>query len=234
MLMGVGMKCFFDSRRKLGWSPVQILRYFFLRGFVFLLLEILVYNGNYSFFRLVDDRWSGWSIDLSALWALGWSMIIGALVLMLQICLNEKSINPNWPRLSGRGGDMALVFLIFLINITTELLIPSQRVESNVNEITAILFISRVYPYPDPSPDLFVQYPILPWFSVVLIGFLLAQPLREKDSQVIGRVGVLLVAIFVFLRLAWFYDIFDFGNLRQKPTGDEEAWNSYYGFFLSL
>jgi uncharacterized membrane protein len=70
-LMGVGMVLFARSRRERGWSTVEILKHFWIRGALLVALQLLIVN------RAWEMSPGGWGINIyiGVLVALGGTMI---------------------------------------------------------------------------------------------------------------------------------------------------------------
>ena len=78
--MGVGMVLFANSRRERGWSTLDLLKHFWIRGGLLIALQLLIVN------RAWEMSPGGWGINIyiGVLVALGGSMIIGSLLLGLK------------------------------------------------------------------------------------------------------------------------------------------------------
>jgi uncharacterized membrane protein len=187
-LMGVSMLLFARSRRERGWSQWAITRHFMIRGGLLMALQLLIVNRAWE---LSPGGW-GLKIYIGVLFALGGSMILGSLLL--------------WIR------PMALLGLTAVLVVGTELLTPDPSLwNKGFSPPHRLLLI------PGGDPELWVNYPMLPWLELVSFGILFGHWLVENARRAFERalkLGGGLLLLFLVLR---YRD--GFGNLRPR-TGD--------------
>jgi uncharacterized membrane protein len=184
-LMGIGMALFVHSRRKRGWSKWAITRYFLIRGVMLIALQLLVVN------RAWELSPEGWGVGLyfGVLVALGSGMILGSLLVWLR------------PRY--------LLGLALILFVGAELLSPDpSQWGPNFSLPVSVLLVSA------GGNGWWVNYPILQWLELVVIGLAFGHWLAEDPQRAFRRAlalgGGFLLA-FVVLR---FLD--GFGNIRPR------------------
>lgn len=185
-LMGVGMLLFAKSRMRQGWSRWTIIRHFFIRGVLLMLLQFVLVN------RAWELSPGGWGLDsyVGVLFALGGTMILGSFFLWLQ-----------------PGYLLALTIGLFL---GTELLHPDPGVWSSANPaLIDLLFLST-----GGNLSLWSNYPILPWLELVTFGLVFGYWLDEDSNQAFNRglwLGIGFLTTFILVRL-----LDGFGNIRPR------------------
>lgn len=130
-LLGVGMVLFAMSRRQQGWSKGQIMRHFVVRGTLLILFQFFVENPAW------ETTPTGY---IGVLYALGWAMLIGSLLLHL---------SARW-----------LTGLSVLLVVLTELLLPDAG--SGFVEYALAL---RLWLLPGHTQETLVLYPVMPWLG---------------------------------------------------------------------
>ncbi|GMQ78352.1 MAG: heparan-alpha-glucosaminide N-acetyltransferase domain-containing protein [Anaerolineae bacterium] len=187
-LMGIGMLLFSQSRSEKGWAKWRIMRHFWLRGVLLILLQLLIVNRAWE----LSPDW-GLNIYFGVLFALGGAMILGSFLLWLKPSM--------------------LLFLTLFLFIGTELIHPDPGQWGSLNNDLANLLL--VLPAGDNT--LWVNYPILPWFELVVFGMFFGHWLIAGDEKAYRR-GLILGIVFLllFLLLRW---LDGFGNIRPK-AGD--------------
>ncbi len=194
LLMGAGIVLLARARQKTGWNRASISLHLVLRGGLLIALQFLVVN------RAWELSPGGWDLEIyvGVLFALGGGMIAGALFLWL------------------RPGILLLVFIVLLLG--TELLTPAP---GQWNETFSTL--SRLLLVPGGDLRLWVNYPILPWLELVVLGTVLGHWLtkdpQELTRQALGGGGAFLL-LFLALR-----GLDGFGNIRPR------AGSSWIDFF---
>ena len=183
-LMGVGMALFTISRQKRGWTRLQIVRHFLLRGLVLIGLQLLVVN------RAWELTSGGWGIEwyFGVLYALGGAMILSSALLWLK---------PH-----------TLIGLSLALLIGTELLVPDPLTWGQNYHILQNLFFFAG----GNTPGYWVNYPILAWLELAVFGLAFGQLLaqdREKTFRLAAGLGALFLILFSVLR-----GLDGFGNLR--------------------
>ena len=192
-LMGAGMFLFADARRRQGWTEPAILRHFWVRGALLILLKLLIINRAWE---LTPGGWSGFSLYIGVLFALGGAMIVASLFLRLKpACL------------------LALAIVLF---VGTELLSPNPDAwgpaRLNLPNLMNALWLK---PGGVPEIDLWVNYPILPWLELVVLGILFGRWIAATPKQALDRawlIGVAFLLAFVAIR-----SLNGFGNIRPRP-----------------
>ncbi len=153
-LMGAGMTLFTLSARRQDWSKWAFLRHFWLRGFILLVLQLLLVNRAWE--------WSpgGWQpeIYIGVLFALGLTMILGSLLLWL---------SARW-----------LLVMSVVIVVGTAVFFPtSTPLYQSRLLIPGILFL------PGGDQTLWINYTILPWLGLVTFGMAYGHSLKRDASQ---------------------------------------------------
>lgn len=189
-LMGVGMVLLASSRQRRGWSRWRIMRFFWIRGLLLILLQILIVN------RAWELSPGGWALDSYAgvLFALGGTMIIGSFLLWLR-----------WQPL------LVLTAVLFL---GTELTHPDPAAWANLNPGKAEL----LFFVPGGDLSLWSNYPILPWLELVTFGLVFGIWLRDDSQKAYRwglRLGLIFLLAFMILRL-----LDGFGNIRPRAGDD--------------
>jgi len=196
LLMGVGMVSFAISRRERGWSHWAIVRHFLIRGTVLIALQLLLVN------RAWELHPSGWGIEIymGVLVALGGSMILGSLLLRLK------------PRY--------LLALAVALAVGAELLSPDPASWGQAyHPIVQTLLI------PGGSPEFWVNYPVLQWLEMAVLGMIFGYWLAEDAGTAYRRalmIGVTLIPVFVAVRY-----LDGFGNIRPR-------WGNGWMDFLNV
>ena len=185
LLMGAGMVLFACARRQAAWSRRSISRQLVLRGGLLIALQFLLVN------RAWELSPGGWEpeIYVGVLFALGGTMILGALLLWLQ------------PRI-------LLVVTVVLV-LGTEILTPTPgRWAEEFSTLSRLLLV------PGGDLRLWVNYPILPWLELVVFGMIYGHWL-VNDPRVASRRALLCGAIFILISVA-LRGLDRFGNIRPR------------------
>lgn len=174
-LMGIGMHFFTQTRLQIGWSRWAVIRHFWLRGLLLIVIQLLIVNR-------VWELSIGWDIDiyLGVLFALGGSMILASLFLWLK---------PAY-----------LLVLAAALFVGTELIHPDPTQWGKINSSLADILMLR----PGGDSSIWSNYPILPWLELVIFGMLFGHWLMN-NSQLAYRRGLILGGSFLaaFLLLRW-------------------------------
>jgi uncharacterized membrane protein len=173
-LMGIGMTLFASSRRKWGWSKWAVIRHFWIRGGLLIVLQLLVVN------RAWELSPGGWALDvyIGVLFALGGTMILGSALLWLK---------PKY-----------LLGLTVVLVLGTELLSPDP---GQWNQ--AFSTLHRLLLVPGGNLALWVNYPILPWLELVTFGIAFGHWLVDAPRIAFDRalkLGAAFILIFLVLR----------------------------------
>jgi uncharacterized membrane protein len=200
-LMGAGMILFAASRRGLGWQEGRIIRFFIVRGFLLVGIEMFFINitwlmgmlSSKAEFQSMGPGGGGDTrIAFLVLSALGFSMIFSSLLLRL--------------------GPAILLFLGTALTLFVQFAIPGP-------ESVGTLFhpLLRVLLIPGQTGSLSVMYPILPWFGICCLGMgfgrLLLQD-RRRAFRYALYAGMVSIALFVVLR-----SLGGFGNFHAPEAG---------------
>lgn len=173
-LMGVGMVLFANSRRERGWSTLELLKHFWIRGGLLIALQLLIVN------RAWEMSPGGWGINIyiGVLVALGGTMIIGSLLLGLR------------PRY--------LIGLTIVLALGTELLVPDPNAGMpEMSPIGRLLYLSG------GDADFWVNYPILAWLELVTLGMVFGNWVAKSPAKAFRGalyIGLAFLAAFVVIR----------------------------------
>jgi uncharacterized membrane protein len=196
-LMGLGMSLLARARSRQGWSHWAILRHFWLRGILFVVLQLLVIN------RAWELSPAGWSIQvyIGVLFALGSTMILGSVL---------WSLKPTY-----------LLVIAAALLVGTELLVPHPNLWGpGMGVVRLIWLVPGGRQLGTDGPWLWVNYPILPWLELVVFGLAFGQWLEVESSDSTRQVrayrralliGMGCLAAFVAVRY-----LGGFGNLRPR------------------
>jgi uncharacterized membrane protein len=169
LLAGVGIGILVDRRGRKGLSRVLV-----TRGLWLLVLELVITPVGWEFglppvplFALV-------------LWALGWSMILMALLVHL-------------PR-------RVVLALALLITLSHNLLDPVSP--ATMGSFAGVWHMLHVPGFLVPDV-LFVAYPLIPWVAVMALGYVLAAAYRwdeHRRRRLLTLAGLAAIAVFLVLR----------------------------------
>jgi uncharacterized membrane protein len=196
LLMGAAMALFAHSRQERGWTRVEIIRHFLIRGGALILLQLLVVNRAWE---LTPGGW-GIQIYIGVLFALGANMILGSLLLWL---------NPVY-----------LLGLTGLLVVGMELAVPDPSLWGPGMSLPTLLFL-----LPGGTSGsagkllLWSNYPALQWMELVIFGIVFGRWLVEDPRKAFGRawkLGMALLAAFFVVR---YFD--GFGNIRPRLS---DSW----------
>jgi len=214
-LMGASMILFTDSRRQIGWADRRITRFFALRGFILIVLQLLLENpawaiGMFSGTTHTAKPPGGGEMILlhfGVLYALGATMIFWSFLL--------------------RFSSAVFVPLSVVAILATQSLIPSA-------DDSAFLYSPglRLLLIPGQTGIWQVFYPFLPWLGVTGLGLVFGRLIRQNrnrayQSALIGGTAFLLY--FTVLRTLGNFGDFhthgsgwiDFFNLTKYPPSLE-------------
>jgi uncharacterized membrane protein len=184
-LMGVGMSLFVYSRRQRGWSRWAIVQHFVIRGAVLIALQLFLVN------RAWELSPSGWGIRVyvGVLAALGSGMILASLLVWLK-----------------RGYLLALLLILF---VGTELLTPAPSLwGARFPMLMSVLLV------PAGRDGWWVNYPILQWLDLVVLGLVFGQWLAADPRKAYHRALALGGSCVVGFAAIRFLD--SFGNIRPR------------------
>lgn len=175
-LMGVGMLLFAGSRRKKGWSMLQILRHFWIRGTLLIALQFLIVN---RIWKMASPPFPDTYVGV--LVALGGTMILGSLFL--------------------RFKPVHLAMLSLVLFLGMELTHPDPSQWGRIFDMP----LGLIFGYSGGSGGLWVNFPILPWLELVPFGMLFGHWLCNDRRGAVRRgliLGVAFLLLFVPLRVA--------------------------------
>jgi uncharacterized membrane protein len=187
-LMGTGATLLASRRAEEGWKPRRIRRHLLLRGVLLIVLQLLVVN------RAWELTPGGWRIEVyvGVLAALGAAMLVAAWL---------PEVKPLVLLIPGAG-----------LLAATELLTPAvSRWTDPFHPILRLLLI------PGGSNALWVNYPLLPWLGLTLLGLAFGGWLKRnpaRSSRHTLWIGLGALVVFAALRLGN-----GFGNIRARTSG---------------
>ena len=173
-LMGAGMALLTCARQQQGWSRWAILRRFWLRGALLIVLKFLLVN------RAWELAAGGWGLRVYAgvLFGLGAAMLLGSLLL---------EVKPGY-----------LFLLAIALAVGTELWTPAPGSWGNSAPVLVRLLL-----LPGGDQSLWVTYPVLPWLGLVAFGIGFGHWLVKDTRKTLDRaltLGVAFLVLFVVLR----------------------------------
>ena len=185
-LMGVGMLLFAESRKSRGWSKLKIWRYLWIRGALFIALQLCVVNRAWALSP------HGWGIQIywGVLASLGGGMILGSLFVWLP-----------WQALAG---------IAVALFIGMEFTHPNPAQWGTLDEVPLGLLLG----FSGGTPRLFSNYPVLPWLELVVFGLLFGRWLLVDRKNAYRRalwLGLGFLIAFVVIRA-----LDGFGNIRPR------------------
>lgn len=199
-LMGVGMVLFANSRRKQGWTDFQIMKHFWLRGLILIILQLFIINRIWEMYPGGFYPWPYFGV----LYALGGAMIIGTILLRLPI----KFLIP-----------IGIIFVFFtefnsygslgFDEILTLDFVPYTPLFDQSSEVL-LFFIAR------GNNLIWVNYPILAWMKVLILGFIFGNWFVINPTKAYKRslyVGIAFLISFILIRL-----LNGYGNSYPMPT----------------
>ncbi|KAI9092621.1 hypothetical protein DFS34DRAFT_632513 [Phlyctochytrium arcticum] len=228
MTMGCGILLFTMSRRKLGWKWSSIIRHFFIRGLVLVIVNFAMT--------------AGYGILLTVLFALGVDMFLGACILALETAATERlaakleSRNPDADSAASdphkKAAFVSISFYALFAAVITSLssiYTPTpEHTADNYNIVWRTLFLP--FPKNDKSA-VYDLYPPVPWLGMVLWGIMLQRlitvlKLRSRDTAILHlALGTILWIIFIPVRLINGFGNINPGQLHPSPR------HSFINFF---
>lgn len=204
-LMGIGMILFADARHRAGWEEGRITRFFVIRGFLLIFLQLFVEDPAWILGTLsagpgvmvirgggVPGGGSDGMIYLGVLFALGGALVFWAFV---------------------RRASFWFIGLISLATgLVTQLVIPGP-------DHAAALYppLVRLLVIPGHTDIWQIFYPMVPWLGVTGLGLLFGKFLkgnRDRTGRVAGWTGLGFFVLFVIVRATG-----GFGNLHEVSAG---------------
>lgn len=193
LLMGAGMMLFASARTKLGWTRGSIVRHFFTRGAILILLQLLVENPAWIWGTGGPLTFMDVPIYLGVLYGLGGAMILSALLL--------------WSE------TRVLLSISILLLAGTEV-----AVRSFTGTLLNMTPLAQMLLLPGNTPQFSVLYPVLPWLGVTTLGMAFGKWFVENPENAYRRalyLGAAFLVVYVPLRT-----LNGFGNIRaQVGTG---------------
>jgi uncharacterized membrane protein len=184
-LMGVGMALFAQSRQKAGWTRWAVVRHFLVRGALLIAIQLLIVN------RAWELSPQGWHLRwyFGVLVALGGGMILGSILVWLK----------PW----------CLILTGLVLMISMEVATPSPDRWGTVSLLAVNLLL-----VPGGAGKVWVNYPILQWLELVVVGLAFGLWLAADSKRAYRRalaLGGLCLSGFFVLRL-----VNGFGNIRPR------------------
>ena len=206
-LMGVGMVLFAGSRRQRGWGEGRIARHFVLRGFLLIVVEVLVVNPAWVLGSFASEQSSGaipgggelGFFPVGVLAALGAAMVSAAFL--------------------ARFRAPSLLLCAVVILIACQALLPSADEVAELHPLTARLLLVA-----GQTDFLIVIYPVAPWLGVSLLGMAWGHAIRASPERALAGclpVGLLALLAFVAVRANG-----GFGTYHPAPGDDWMAFLS--------
>jgi uncharacterized membrane protein len=197
-LMGVSMVLFAGSRGQRGcvasrdqrsWGRLAIMRHFWIRGALLMVLQFLIVNRAWE---LSPAGW-GTEIYIGVLFALGGGMILASLLLWWK---------PTY-----------LLAAAFALFVGTELLHPDPSLWGRV-PISGIDRLNLLLIRPGGDAHLWSNYQVIPWLELVIFGMAFGRWLLEDARKALERAFKLGVAFLVAFVIIRYLD--GFGNIRPR------------------
>lgn len=205
LLMGIGMVFLADARRGAGWNEGRITRFFIIRGFLLMLLQLLSENTAWMLGGMsahagafvvrggpMPGGGTGGMIYLGVLFALGGSLVFWAFM--------------------RRMSSWAVTAVSAAAILCTQVVTPGpDRAHTLYSPLITALLI------PGYNNTFAVLYPVIPWLGVTGFGLLMGRLLQRQLQKAVAvalRAGIGLLALFIVIRLAG-----GFGNLNVIPPG---------------
>ncbi|KAI9144351.1 hypothetical protein BKA69DRAFT_859759 [Paraphysoderma sedebokerense] len=172
LLMGIGAVFLHNARKRL-WGPSKILRYFFIRGAILIVLSLTLFN--YFFFNPQD----GMRIGLGVLFPLGMDLLLcGCLIVVY-----EKFCTTRFRRIVGNISILLIAFIIYCI---TEFVVHWARKFPDSTEFHPLI---RLTILTGRTGILFAHYTFLPWLVPCLWGVffgLTCKSFRGRKAAVVN------------------------------------------------
>lgn len=165
------------------------------RGLVLVLLEITVVRMCW-----IPDPFYRFTL-LQVIWVIGWSMVLLSLVVRLPV-----------PVVAGLGAAILVLH---------DLATPIHARDLGPSSFLWTLLFERGSITPVPGHRLFLTYPLVPWFGVMVLGYtfggvMLAEA-RARRSRTL-RIGMAATALFVVLRAVNVYGDPVPWSLQRSPV----------------
>ncbi|MEA5597708.1 DUF1624 domain-containing protein [Rivularia sp. UHCC 0363] len=181
---------------KRGKTKQQLARFLLIRGFWLIFLELTIVSLAWTFYPGL--------FMAGILWAIGWSMIVLAILIQLPI----RSI--------------AIFGVIVIVGHN---LFDSVQVEQlgNFGWIWAFLHERTMF-VPIPGIRFFLVYPLIPWVGVMASGYAFGKVLTKTKTERLGwlrNLGLGLIFSFVVIRGLNFY-------------GDPKPWSVQSSFWKTI
>lgn len=208
-LMGVGMHLFWASRHARGMAEPQIIKHFAVRGFLLIVVDIFIVTPTWIIGSL--EQFMDGESPLGAVPGAGGDILMATGVL------------------AALGGAMILAaFFLRLGAITTAVLgvltlLVCQAIVPDASLVfEPVTLLEHLFLIPGHDSFLVITYPILPWFSVCLLGVAYGHAVRanpDRAMQLALRVGVIALVAFVVIRGAGGFGV------HHPVTGND--WMAY-------
>eukprot|EP01113_Clastostelium_recurvatum_P039966 TRINITY_DN6162_c0_g1_i2.p1 TRINITY_DN6162_c0_g1~~TRINITY_DN6162_c0_g1_i2.p1 ORF type:complete len:447 (-),score=82.44 TRINITY_DN6162_c0_g1_i2:49-1239(-) len=234
-LMGIGMMYYWDSRVRADVPRPAIVKHFVIRGLVLIatsgVTEIVTFNLS-GYFAAPSNY--TWKLLFCVLDALGFSMIVCSLLLLLRDYVADKKRSFQIGKYSLDTGTLLLATISITIALCTNFNIHAMS-PASVAHLN--FFLAYFWVMGSVSPTVFVLDPVIPWVSVCLVGLLFGQLFvnyRHNEGyvyKVLACTGASLWALFGLLRVLGLAGVTYFGSFRL-PVHDGSV--QYANAFFSL
>jgi len=191
-LMGVGVLFLVQSRLKSGWGNFRIKRFLITRGLILILIEMILVAPAW----IMGDVFNAIEIDNAQLPGV------------------EGPIFGNFGILSSLGISMIITSFIIQIDKKWLLLLSVAGIVASylfVNSLSAQFdqarYLGSILLIPGNWSPISVNYPVLPWLFICLLGVVWAKYYKEKPDGIFRHtflIGLTMVLLFIILRFLHF------------------------------
>eukprot|EP01114_Cavostelium_apophysatum_P019433 TRINITY_DN6268_c0_g1_i1.p1 TRINITY_DN6268_c0_g1~~TRINITY_DN6268_c0_g1_i1.p1 ORF type:complete len:434 (+),score=29.84 TRINITY_DN6268_c0_g1_i1:111-1412(+) len=215
-LMGLGMVYLYESRTKAGWTKLQILRHFMIRGIVLIILQFVCEDPVWCLSQYTNNTpHKIFFVVFGILQALGLSMILSSWFLVLdRIFTKSWQIKNHTLKL----GTIIMCVACFVCFFSTELIVHYAEPTQNYNPLLRLLWIAG------PYHQVYLADCTIPWLGLTLFGNLygklfvhLGDENNERRYRIMFFNGLFFLGVFAFLRVLGVSGVFWFGDLRLPP-----------------
>jgi uncharacterized membrane protein len=194
---------FVQSRKKIGWSWPKILRHFFNRGFILVLLNM----GISLSFTLLNPNiipvGSGIPLILLVIYALGVNIFLTSLILFAEDYLTTTTLTNHFTQSSlDTIIPLNYAILTLILSIIPTLYTPPSNAQGPYSAFVAAVFL----PTTKHVQGVWSIYPFFPWLAPTVFGLAIGRIVTRfkldaaRQSLLCVSLGVVLLALFVPLR----------------------------------
>lgn len=186
LIMGAGMIFFASSRRSAGWSEARIIRHYWIRAMILVAMMLTVEFFAWAQAYPPRPDMPPISLLFGVLFSLAGSMALGSLLLRAPSAA-----------LAALGAGLALV---------TQWIVPVSLPWKEAAAVINLPMMFSFVPFGRQIPpfNIFVLYPVLPWFVFTLFGMILARLIkadRARTERMLPLAGAAIVAAFLLVRV---------------------------------